>query len=376
MASTDVLHKRVRVFGLKSRADLNGRLGEATDYLEAQGRYSVTLDAVEGNNMVIALKAANLAPEGTSGFDTPAPAPGLFGLPDWISSRIPAAVAQPLAGYVPMVYQRMDSMGVPRTLAPLAFAAPTVLLLVLWYVLGPLRATVLIAAVGVLAFTQGPSFAAAGGGMPGARAVVNGLAGRLQAASGGQLTFQYATYAVFAIFVAFIAFMGSGGNGAVVPTSGAYGDAGLPSQSLVEARIEAAYAKGYKDGKAGDDWAPPTSPRGGSGSRGDRKRAQADDDDEDDEVVFGDGTSHNTASDDYLPPPPMSSGYAGNSGGRGGGMDMSKFMNIAILGYQVYQLGGRPWSAEVAIANARQLPMWRMAIFALIAGRIVGFSPF
>jgi hypothetical protein len=60
-AALPLLGKRVQVFGLVSKALLNGRVGTATSYDDAKGRYRVRLDAgFEEESKLLAFKAENL----------------------------------------------------------------------------------------------------------------------------------------------------------------------------------------------------------------------------------------------------------------------------------------------------------------------------
>jgi hypothetical protein len=70
---------------------------------------------------------------------------------------------------------------------------------------------------------------------------------------------------------------------------------------------------------------------------------------------------------------PSSSG--GDFGG-GGGFGMGSVFTMAILGKQVFELGGgRQWNTNTFMMNIQSMPLWRQALLGMLALRMFGLSP-
>jgi len=336
--------QRVRVLGT-SRDDLNGKMGTIQTGLNEKGRHVVVLDPP---GSTVSLKPANLEPDAfaSSASTTQGAASSAFG-----------AYVDKLKSVPPLVRERLEAAGYPGRLAPLAMAVPSVLLMLLWWAVGPLRTFALLVVVATLIHFEGPTLSRHRQPKAAAQALLASLSARVQRATG--LSPQYSQYAVCGAVVAFLLLIVVRPM-AVRPASPSFTNESATSSECAEA-VETAYSQGFKDGASGAEWNPPYKEKGGGAKQDSGDAGKLEDDDL--------GSS-------YTPPPPSySSSYTpsrrGSSSNGGGGV--SQFINFGLLGYSVYQLGGQPWSMDMAMMNARQLPAWRLLMLGFLVARCVGF---
>ena len=302
--------RRVEITGT-SRADLNGKRGQALSFDTDKGRYRVR---VRGSDMY--LKPSNLLPVPETG------APSSF-----------ADVKDQAEQYADEFMSRLKDV-LPPGFAPRDALFAIVGFALLWRTAGLVRAAVLLL-ITVLVLFGGAreAYARAGGGVAGVKAGADAAgtfaAKEVSRRAGRPVTSKQAWVGLALLVV--LAYQFGGGKKAAPrtykPPRSAYEPTGGSS-------CADAYRRGFDDATAG-------------------RKYDAD----------GDFDAYDDEPEGHEP-----------SGGMGSAL-LSKGLPLYFFGKQVQQLGGSPWNPQVAQRNFMALDPMRKAMFGFLVLRLLGLSP-
>lgn len=305
--------RRVEVTGT-SRADLNGKRGQALSFDTDNGRYRVR---VRGSDMY--LKPSNLLPLPEGG------APTSFADAKDQAEQYADELASRLKDVLPPGFAPRDAL-----FAIVGFA-------MLWKAAGIVRAAALLMVTVVLLFGGArEAYARAGGRVAdvkaGADAAGTFAAKEVSRRAGRPVTARQAQLGLVLLLA--LAFQFGGRRAAprtFKPPRSAYEPASSSGGSCADA-----YKRGFDDAAGGRPYAANDEPVGA----------------EDDEPVVG----HEPA------------------GGMGSAV-LGKGIPLFFFGKQVYQLGGSPWNPVVAKTNFMALDTMRKAMMGFCLLRLLGLSP-
>ena len=303
--------RRVEITGT-SRADLNGKRGQALSFDTDKGRYRVR---VRGSDMY--LKPSNLLPVPETG------APSSF-----------ADVKDQAEQYADEFMSRLKD-ALPPGFAPRDALFAIVGFALLWRTAGLVRAAVLLLVTVVVLFGGArEAYAKAGGGVAGVKAGADAAgtfaAKEVSRRAGRPVTSKQAWVGLALLLV--VAYQFGGGRKAA-PRS-AYKPPRSAYEPSTGGSCSDAYRRGFDDATAGRKY---DADAGGEAY--------------DDEEV-----GHEP------------------SGGMGSAL-LSKGLPLFFFGKQVHQLGGSPWNPQVAQRNFMALDPMRKAMFGFLVLRLLGLSP-
>ena len=373
---------KVRIQGLRSRGDLNGK--EATvRNATMNGRFVVL---VQGTGEQISLKPGNMqllaaAPPAGGGGG------GASGSP-FSAERI-AEIQRQVQQFV----SQIQSMVPPGTNPTIVLGAGAVLLGLFAFTFG-LMTTALLVSVLVFAARHGAdSFRAAGGGKEGAKAAANAIgakvSSKVRSVTGFNLSPMQALGLVAVILLLVLRITSSVGSGGVAsPKQRGQGNSFDPFSSTVGVDdeleeedplifdsgptyewkdMELAYKAGYDD--AIDNEKSFQESLTGLKKKQEETRQKK-------KKKKKKRQRRRPAMDDYDDMPPPSSYGSGSSGG-GGGFGIMKIFTLGIIGKTVYDLGNGPagWNQQTFLMNLQAMPKWRLALNAFLVLRLIGMSP-
>eukprot|EP00457_Paulinella_chromatophora_P008844 gb/GEZN01008893.1/.p1 GENE.gb/GEZN01008893.1/~~gb/GEZN01008893.1/.p1 ORF type:complete len:391 (-),score=45.63 gb/GEZN01008893.1/:207-1232(-) len=325
-----------------SREDLNGQIAWAIGFDAAKGRYTLRLS----NGSVLSLKPSNLELISNGGDDDEpgAPPAGGFGgfggaMPSFSGGlggllRHPQ-VAEALRRAKALAAQLQQDLPPGLTLQTAGLAVGA-LLFGGSYIFGFLRSVLLCVSVVALVVTAGPAYKAAGGRMAGLKAAATTV-GQLLTEKMTELTGRpvnvppLAMFGVVVVLFLGVFFMMGSGRKGVMPSLPGGGSSTSP-QAAFDYASQDAYSAGWEDAKQNREY----------------------------------GTSLHTS----RAAPVLPSASAGRSS-----FGIGSIVSLCVLGKTAFDLGGSPWSPQVALANFQNLETYRKVILAMVAARLFGFSP-
>ena len=301
--------RRVVIEGIASKPELNGTKGVAVSFDDAKGRYNVRL---ESSGEFMALKPVNILAE-SSADSASGSGPGAgeqFRMPGMGSGMPGMGAGMPsVGGLAALLAQLMGKGGLPTGMSKQQLAMGAVAVLMMLRTVGLSRLL---------------PFALLGGGAyiatrrPAARDFLQKVASAVGRLSGRPVSeAQTAVLLVGLLGVVYYVWFGGGDS------SGAGG-----FFSADDAETYAAYTKGYQDGKRGAPFEPIADVQSRAGS---------------------------------------------SEPSSGSGWGLGKLMSLGMAGMMIYQLGGggsgQPWSAQAAMANARNMnPMNVLILVNMLSG--------
>jgi hypothetical protein len=355
---------RVRIAGLKSRADLNGKQAVVKNGT-MNGRFVCTVD---GTSEQISLKPANLE------LLASAPAPGQ----GW------AGRAAEVQRQVQETLDRVQAMLPPGTNPTVVLGGAALLVGLFAFMFGLVR-TALLVSVLIFAVRNGADDFKTGGAKAAANAIGTKVSRKVLSVTGFTLAPMQALGLVVVVLLLLMRITGGGGGGGT-PPSDRSSPRGYDSTVGVDDEIddedplifgmnnptyswdemEAAYKAGFEDANNEDTTFETSLPamkkkasKKAKKKKKKRRRAMGEDDD------FGMPSSYGGG------------GSGGGGGGGGGGFGMMQIFTLGMIGKTVYDLGNTAagWDQSTFLMNLQTMPKWRLALNAFLILRLVGMSP-
>eukprot|EP00040_Diaphanoeca_grandis_P026566 m.149147 g.149147 ORF g.149147 m.149147 type:complete len:357 (+) comp30641_c0_seq1:1174-2244(+) len=354
--SAPMVNKAVQVNGT-SRDDLNGQQGVAESFDDAKGRYVVRLTS----GATVSLKPSNLVVTDSSSSDSGAAS----ATPSWIP-KLPKFDLAQLRGQAQMLLsQFLPGVKVETVMYGLAvfFSIAIVATMTLGLMPG---AFIMIILQGILIWTFKAAMAALPqGGVAVVKAVFKDLGEKVSAKASTLTGTSYvspriAQGIIVVVTISVVFLLLPGGVPTPVPTP--FPNEGADAHSHTDNKptddapssdvyVSKEYEAGWRDHEKNNTY-------GASMPPGRMRRS-------DYQPVSPNAGSFSSSSSSSIPPSSSSSSSSSFS--------LFRYMPLMLMASQAYQLGGSPWSAQVFLANFKQLPPWRIAVLVFAVASAVGF---
>jgi len=305
--------KRVKVIST-SQEDLNGQQGDATSFDSDKGRYTVLMDS----GKTVSLKPMNLETiPGELRNSRPAGMPaGMPGIPQGYEEA--AKQAQMWL----QTLQRNLPPGISPQMLVGGIAGLTVISI---YILGFMKAILVLGILFSGLFLGFPEFRSSGGGLKGMRAAVSKLENTIIQYASTRTGFSISSMQARIIVVLLFTMM----VGLVLGETLFRSVPDFSTPGFIEESAFVAYQKGFLSAENGEEYNNPYK---------DQSESVAE-----------------------------SSSSAGYSMGN----YVLKYIPLLMLGKTVYDLGGQPFDIQVAIANLQNVPTWKKMLMAIAVFRII-----